>query len=123
LRVILQVAEDTERNSISWWENNDREWIVDRKPTSSGPGFCDHSLLFFDCYADLWAACVWNSYGAARMILRNTILESLDILLTSTSNFHVGAVLAASRVQYLKMIITMIEDIRASVPYVLGKVD
>jgi hypothetical protein len=57
------------------------------------------------------------------MILRNTILESPDILLTSTSDFHVGAVLAASRVQSLNMIVTMIEDIRASVPYVLGKVD
>jgi hypothetical protein len=57
------------------------------------------------------------------MILHNTILESLDLLLASTSDLDLGAVLAASRVQCLNMIITMIEDIRASVPYVLGKVD
>lgn len=82
-----------------------------------------HTLPFFDCYRDLWASCVWNIYRTGRIILHATVLDCIDILSLVPTWFSDFDFLATSRIESQQVIADMTESIKASVPYVLAKVN
>jgi hypothetical protein len=126
LMSIIRIAEAVDENGENWknCKQNPQKWQIKRMTTPLNPAFKNHNAIFslysFDCYQDLWAACVWNTYRAARIVLRDTISECVEVLAAS----GIGSEsLSNSNFKSSVLIEAMIQDIRASVPFVLGQVD
>jgi hypothetical protein len=123
---ITRIAEAVDENGENWTncKQNPQKWQMTRMTTSLNQALKRDNAIFslysFDCYQDLWNACVWNTYRAARIVLRDTISECVEVLAASGMG---NESLSNSSFKSSVLIEAMIQDIRASVLFVFGQVD
>jgi hypothetical protein len=114
----IRIAEAVDENgeNCTNCKQNPQKWLIKRMTTSLNQALENHNAIFsvysFDCYQDLWAACVWKIYRAARIVLRDTISECVKVLAASGIG---GESLSNSSFKSSVLIEAMNQDIRASV--------
>ncbi|QPC65932.1 hypothetical protein HYE67_008163 [Fusarium culmorum] len=114
-RLIFDATELDSELSI-WASSLSPQWSYATAVNINNPGRTDYTPHVIHRYTDRYIARVWNLYRVSRLIIQSILLRTVTSLSASTE----GPSNADQRNRIERVIMELVDDICASVPYLLG---
>ncbi|RGP63727.1 c6 zinc finger [Fusarium sporotrichioides] len=112
------ISDATELDSeLSIWASSvSPQWSYATAVNINNPGRTDYTPYVIHRYTDRYIARVWNFYRVSRLIIQSILLHTATCLSASTE----GPLNVDQRNRIERVIMGLVDDICASVPYLLG---
>ncbi|GKU08251.1 c6 zinc finger protein [Fusarium langsethiae] len=112
------ISDATELDSeLSIWASSvSPQWSYATAVNINNPGRTDYTPYVIHRYTDRYIARVWNFYRVSRLIIQSILLRTAICLSASTE----GPLNVDQRNRIERVIMGLVDDICASVPYLLG---